>query len=162
MSNRSCYITRLFDAVSRASGDGVCWTLQVSGADTADAPPTITLTRMADGRTTHIFSDDFPLLGLPSLAEGRILMRKDMIYHRSKVVTRPGGDRVRTRIMDCIKDYRQRLGRSPSQREISETVGISRKTVPHHLRVLEQLGHIEIVRNCYYGIILKEGNENEH
>lgn len=164
MSKRSRYITRLFDAVSRASGDGVRWVLQVTGAEIVDSPVEITLTRIADGITTHIFGDfhlgdlrddrSFPYYG--TLSAGRILMRMDMALRRSKVQTRPCGDVKRERVMNCIRDYNARLGRSPSHAEIARAVGSDPKTVSWHLNVLSQQGRIEIIHGKSYGIILKE------
>lgn len=163
MSKRSRYITRLFDAVIRASGDGVRWVLQVTGAEIVDSPVEITLTRIADGITTHVFGDGLggfrAASALPiydTLSKGRILMRKDMALRRSKVQTRPCGDVKRERVMNCIRDYNARLGRSPSHAEIARAVGSDPKTVSWHLNVLSQQGRIEIIHGKSYGIILKE------
>ena len=165
----SRYVTRLFDAVSRASGDGVRWILQVSGAAFVDEKPEITLVRTANGATTHIFSDHVYAKGIRSVKvvydtvdRGRILMRKDMALRRSKVQTKPVGNAHREDILLCIRDYLNFFGRAPSHMEIAEVVGLTRKTVAYHLNVLQQEGRIEILHGKAYGIILKEGNHNEH
>lgn len=157
MRNHALYVTRLFDAVSRASGNGVRWVLQVSGADTTDAPPTIILTRIANGRTSHMFSDSFQDMGIQPLAKGRIMMRKDMLRGSSWAQPTESGDRVRERIMGCIRDYNTRLKRSPSLSEIGRVTGITPNGVKWHLHVLSQRGKVECVPGKAYGIILKEG-----
>lgn len=160
---------RLFDAVSRASGDGVRWILQVSGAVFVDEAPEITLVRTANGATTHIFSDRLYAKGIRNVKvvydtvdRGRILMRKDMALRRSRVQKRAAGNANRDKIMLCIHEYIDRIGRAPSHTEISEATGVSRQNVGYHLKVLQQEGKIEILHGRQYGIILKEDDHHEH
>lgn len=160
----SRYVTRLFDAVSRASGDGVRWVLQVTGADLVDTEPDVTLIRVANGVTTHVYGDCRRLrltrtigVAYDTLDRGRVHMRKDMALRRSKVQVKPVGDGRRAEILACIREYLAWFGRTPSHEELAQATGISRKTVAYHLTVLQQEGKIEIKHGRAYGIILKEG-----
>ena len=67
---------------------------------------------------------------------------------RPKKITTP-----RARLLEFIKAYTSKTGRSPTIREMGEGAGISSTSVVHyHLKALESVGLIERERNTIRGI----------
>jgi repressor LexA len=68
------------------------------------------------------------------------------------------------RILDFIQTFHAKNQRPPTNREIGKGVGIrSTSHVNYHLRILEEKGYIERIRNTSRGLRLKTGmgSENE-
>jgi repressor LexA len=62
------------------------------------------------------------------------------------------------RILDFIQGFHAKNQRPPTNREIGRGVGIrSTSHVNYHLRILEEKGHIERIRNTSRGLRLKTG-----
>lgn len=62
------------------------------------------------------------------------------------------------RILDFIQGFHAKNQRPPTNREIGRGVGIrSTSHVNYHLRILEEKGHIERIRNTSRGLRLKSG-----
>jgi repressor LexA len=62
------------------------------------------------------------------------------------------------RILDFIQTFHAKNQRPPTNREIGRGVGIrSTSHVNYHLRILEEKGHIERIRNTSRGLRLKTG-----
>lgn len=62
------------------------------------------------------------------------------------------------RILDFIQGFHAKNQRPPTNREIGRGVGIrSTSHVNYHLRILEEKGHIERIRNTSRGLRLKGG-----
>ena len=67
------------------------------------------------------------------------------------------------RILDFIQGFHAKNQRPPTNREIGRGVGIrSTSHVNYHLRILEEKGHIERIRNTSRGLRLKTGVHNEN
>src|SRR5437870_13714067 len=67
------------------------------------------------------------------------------------------------RILDFIQTFHAKNERPPTNREIGRGVGIrSTSHVNYHLRILEEKGHIERIRNTSRGLRLKGPLHNEH
>ena len=67
------------------------------------------------------------------------------------------------RILDFIQGFHAKNQRPPTNREIGRGVGIrSTSHVNYHLRILEEKGHIERIRNTSRGLRLKSGVHAEH
>ena len=74
---------------------------------------------------------------------------------RPKKITTP-----RARLLEFIKAYTSKTGRSPTIREMGEGAGISSTSVVHyHLKALESVGLIERERNTIRGI---KTNDADH
>src|SRR5258708_5930738 len=62
------------------------------------------------------------------------------------------------RILDFIQGFHAKNQRPPTNREIGKGVGIrSTSHVNYHLRILEEKGYIERIRNTSRGLRLKTG-----
>jgi repressor LexA len=67
------------------------------------------------------------------------------------------------RILDFIQGFHAKNQRPPTNREIGRGVGIrSTSHVNYHLRILEEKGRIERIRNTSRGLRLKSGLATEH
>src|SRR5581483_8989114 len=67
------------------------------------------------------------------------------------------------RILDFIQNFHAKNQRPPTNREIGRGVGIrSTSHVNYHLRILEEKGFIERIRNTSRGLRLKTGAHNEN
>ena len=60
----------------------------------------------------------------------------------TKPVRRTSGDRRRRQIRWFVREFTQREGYSPSQREIAEELGLAVSTVSYHVSVLQQEGSL--------------------
>jgi len=67
------------------------------------------------------------------------------------------------RMLDFIQGFHAKNQRPPTNREIGHGVGIrSTSHVNYHLRILEEKGFIERIRNTSRGLRLKSGMHNEN
>ena len=67
------------------------------------------------------------------------------------------------RILDFIQGFHAKNQRPPTNREIGKGVGIrSTSHVNYHLRILEEKGHIERIRNTSRGLRLKTGMHTDN
>jgi repressor LexA len=67
------------------------------------------------------------------------------------------------RILDFIQGFHAKNQRPPTNREIGRGVGIrSTSHVNYHLRILEEKGHIERIRNTSRGLRLKTGMHTDN
>lgn len=66
---------------------------------------------------------------------------------------------ARARLMECIISYKeQNDGNSPSSRQMMDATGIKSTSVVHfHLRVLEDMGKIKVIRGSSRQIIVMGG-----